>query len=218
MEQLIRENFRLIAEGIGAAFAAYLVFKNKQNKTIASGYPSLIKSYEDAVSRISTEIMDLRELLKEKDIYLVKLEKAVSSLKLEINSKYDTIDGFRDFCEYIPTPTWVKKPNYGGYSEMFFINQAYETQWKISKTSYNGKLDDVIWPDTIAKKFAKHDKDVTMKGISIIAYEDVPKIPFEEISKTNITNKWIIWKFPIIVDSKIFGVGGMAIKVSEECI
>lgn len=204
-------------EAAVAMFTAYLLYANRKRKIESGGFPTLIKSQEDVIARISSELAKSKEEGQSSKNEVKELQYEIDRMAIEIGKLYNTIDAFTDFCEYIPTPTWMKYPNINDeYSTMCFINQAYEIEWGISKSSYEGKSDIDIWPETVAKEFSRHDKEVTKYATTIITQEKVPRIPFKPVSETNQVRSWIIWKFPVIIEKKVFGVGGMAMRCTDE--
>jgi hypothetical protein len=211
-------------EAVVAIFTGYLLYENRRQKNSNEGFPNLVKAQEEVISRLSRDlasIMDKENLSTAEErslrIEIANLKKQIEMYVEEINHKYNNIDLFRDFCEHIPTPMWMKKTNLdGGHATMLFINQAYEIQWKISKVSYEGKTDMDVWPEKIANAFAKIDEEVSRKAITIVTKEQVPLIPFNKISKDNPLRNWIIWKFPIISEDEVVGVGGVAIRCEND--
>lgn len=224
IDDFINKYGREVLEVALGLFSGILLYKNRKHKIDISGYPGVIDAQNKVISSLIIELDKYKDRSGKQEEEITRLTRnemllvaKIENLEKELTKEYYCIDAFKDFAEHIPTPVWMKYPNntIGKYSTMCFINQRYETEWGISKVSYEEKEDNLIWPKEIADKFAEHDYQVTTKCANIITYEDVPTYPFRKIDELNKVNSWVIWKFPVIVKKEIAGVGGMAIRIKQ---
>jgi len=220
-----QNNIGILIGTLGSAWAAWLTFKNKQGVNVVNKFELLLESESKLIATLCSEMENLKKELFESqkeinglNILLLTEREKLIHLNHLVNSQFNSIKALQKFCEYIPTPTWLKKPpNLEAgeeYSRMLFINQAYEEQWHISKQSYINKTDIELWPKVVADLFAVNDLEVANKCISIITKELVPLKPFEKSNNSEM-KEWLIWKFPVMIDDTIT-VGGIAIDLENK--
>jgi hypothetical protein len=214
-----QNNIGALIGALAAAWAAWLTYKAKKESNKKDKFALLLESESKLIVTLTEEISGLKKELSAEHAYTKELNaellaerERLMHLRYLVSSEFDSLDVIRKFCEYIPTPTWLKSAPVHGetYSKMLFINQAYENEWGISKSSYEGKYDIDLWPEKIALKFAANDNEIVKKRMSIVKLEEVPIEPFVEYNINNL-KEWIIWKFPVTLEGKI-AVGGMAIE------
>lgn len=205
---------RALLELVGVVVSGYLVYSARKNKSMTSQYQQLFELQEKTIARLEKQFEN--QCLSKEDLLeqFKSLEQDMKLLEKIVNEDYNSQAACQDFIEYIPTPMWMKYPKTEreGFSKMCFINQAYEVQWGISKSSYHDRADDQVWPLETAIMFADHDFQVTNYKVSLITTESVPKYPFRDVSKDNPLEEWLIWKFPVLYNKNVIGVGGAGIK------
>jgi hypothetical protein len=201
---------------LGSSLLSYKTHKNK----VAQKDKETELQYEQQFRA------DLLEMISDLQIRLKSLEESNSLLRKElqiagqkiqelediIEEQFDTISVLGSFCKYIPAPVWVKKVLDDNTTRMFFINKFYEEAYGISSDYYVGKTDKEVWGDEIAAHFNIADSDVLRykRGASFI--ENIPVDPFD-LSKGS--RQCVIWKFPILNNHNLIGIGGILIDIDN---
>ena len=167
----------------------------------------LLKEVDELMKRsksLESVIINLRAELSTYEVRVRELEAIVSS-------QFDKVQILELYCEKIPGPVWFKRVNDDEIT-MDFINSKYTEVWGITCEYYEGKTDIDVWGEEVGSKFYNADVLVLKhkRGHKII--EEVPNDPLGADPKFK---KWIIWKFPVIDNNKVIGIGGIAIDYFE---
>lgn len=201
---------------LGSGIISYKTHKNKvaqKDKETELQYEQQFRSdLLDMISDLQIRLKSLEEsnALLRKELQVA--EQKIQELEDIIEEQFDTISVLGSFCKYIPAPVWVKKVHDSGKTTMYFINRYYEEQWGISAEYYIGKEDSEVWGVEIAKHFAEADAYILKykKGSSFV--EQVPIDPFD-LAKGH--TKCLIWKFPILNNQNLIGIGGILIDIDD---
>lgn len=190
----------------------YLTFKGDRYKVDSNSITEMseslfrrVKDLEKANRSLEQENKDLYKRLTETQIQISRLQDKVDE---QFNEKLVLLSYF----DYMPGPAWIKNKK----SKMLYINREYSKQWGVSQLKYKGSFDHDIWPQEVAEKFVKHDKMVLKRGGPIVVVEEVPEHAFLAVGPDNPLVKWLIWKFPVVLDGEVIGVGGIAIRYNQK--
>ena len=149
-------------------------------------------------------------LLNTKTSYVVEQARMVpdlltkiSQLQTELTQLYISKDinatAAVSFFEHMPFPAWLKIKKEDKFY-MYQINDAYSHEWDISQLQYEGKYDEAVWGDHVAKGFASEDNDVLTNLKSIVKWRLVPVDPNKPDGEKTL---WIISKFPVRIFTKV---------------
>ncbi len=208
---------------LGSGYISYKTHKDKVAQKIKETeiqHEDKIIDYENKFRADLIEmISDLKDRIDslEKANGLLREELHVANKKIQelentIEEQFDMISILTSFCKYIPAPVWVKKIGENNKTTMYFINRFYEEQWGISAEYYIGKEDKEVWGEEIAKHFSEADSYIIKykKGATFV--ENVPVDPFD-LEKGY--RKCVIWKFPILSNQVLIGIGGILIDIED---
>lgn len=168
----------------------------------------LLKEVDDLIARIKNleeTIGALRDELNSAEQKIFELEKIISS-------QFNKIKILELYCKNIPGPTWLKRLDKDNHLRMLFVNNKYTEVWGTTDEYYKDKTDYEVWPEEIANKFKEGDELVIQykRGQKLI--EVIPNNP-EDANSGEKT--WIVWKFPVMDDCEIIGIGGIAVDCEE---
>lgn len=180
---------------------------NAETKIIEIATNTITKENNRLIKRVADLEAKVDGLIKES---LVK-DKRIHEMETIIGQQFDKVKTLNAFPQYMPGPAWMKDVN----SRMLLLNDAYTSEWSISRWRYVGKLDKDVWPEMIAEQFVENDQEVIKCECPIRTYEQVPKYALKPISAKNPLKWWVIWKWPVVKDNKIFGLAGAAFEPSE---
>jgi hypothetical protein len=201
---------------LGSGLLSYKTHKNKvaqKDKETELQYEQQFRSdLLEMISDLQIRLKSLEEsnTLLRKELHVA--EKKIQELEDIIEEQFDTISVLGSFCKHIPAPVWVKKVQEDNTTRMFFINKFYEELYGISNDYYAGKTDKDVWGDEIAAHFNIADSDVLMYKRGTAFIENIPIDPFD-VSKGS--RKCVIWKFPILNNYNLIGIGGILIDIDD---
>ena len=133
------------------------------------------------------------------ELTISKLQVENVALKSKIITQFNQANELYSFFQYMPGPAWMKNTE----GSMIWINKAYEKYYGVSKLEYEGATDFDIWPRESALRFRHND---------MLVYETKRSIV---VSETIDGKEWIIWKFPVVLEGEIIGIGGVAIPPTD---
>jgi len=167
----------------------------------------LLKEIEELMNRVKN-LETIISILREQ---LLESEDEVRELRRIVSSNFNKMEILEMYCEKIPGPVWFKVMGENGL-KMRFINGKYTEVWGVTQEYYEDKTDLEVWGEHIGSKFHEGDKLVLChkRGHKII--EVVPNDP---TNPESLSKEWIIWKFPVMDENKVVGVGGIAIDYLE---
>lgn len=209
MSELI-EISKFVGGGLVGALIPIVIqlLKNKpeQAKVQDSAIKTLIEGLTARVSDLETDVKLLHVENKSLREERIILEEEVRGLKKEIDEKGNYITTLKAYYEHMPSPAWMKDQN----GVMTFINGAYERTFGVTKLEYEGRRDEDVWGEEVAKEFGKHDAKIIAKRKALRLIEHVPQ-------KNGDVEEWIIWKFPIEHNGELL-IGGVAVAPKKEFV
>lgn len=108
------------------------------------------------------------------------------------------------FFEHVPVPAWIKYVFPDGSFRMAHVNQAYAELVGVTQEDYAGQLDSDIWDLDTSLAFHANDQEV-VETRSFILTDEHSHDP-----RTGATERWLGWKWPIIIDGRVVAVCGVA--------
>lgn len=189
--------------------AGYFAFKGQVHEVNLNAQSTFVQQLMDEIKKHKVDIMHLQRenvnLRKES----IETQHEIATLRRKLAEQFDERKTLLAYFDYMPGPAWMKNSK----SEMIYINRKYSDQWNVSSLKYKGKTDHEIWPKQVADEFVKSDREVLIKGTSIVTFESVPKNALVPVGKNNPLVTWKIWKFPVVLNGEVAGVGGIAITL-----
>lgn len=180
----------LLSGGVIQYVAQYYIAKRKQSYTEVE---MIIKTWAEDNER-------LRKTEKENRDRIDSLESQISLLRAQIVA-------LESIQLDLPIPMWLKDLN----GLMMSLNKPYENAFlkprKLTSVDYIGKSDSNVWSDDVCLKFKISDSYVkTNKDL----HYSIVDIPFDTYSE-----KWIVVKYPRILNNELIGVGGLSIPYNS---
>jgi PAS domain-containing protein len=195
-----------ISGGISSFATNWYVQQSETEQVVIQAQPEVLSIFQKHNTELIKRVADLESkvdfLVKEASLK----DKKITGLELTVKQQFDRIKTLEAYPYYMPGPAWMKDET----SRMLFINEVYSREWGVSAFRYVGKFDHDIWPKEIADNFVKNDQEVIKCGCSIRTLELIPRRALEPISEDNEAVEWIVWKWPVVKDGKIFGIAGAA--------
>ncbi len=114
---------------------------------------------------------------------------------------------FKAFMTFTPSITFIKDQK-GRY---IYVNKIFESAFGVSVNKIKNKTDFEIWPEKIAESLRKNDHKVLAMNKSCEITESIPA------SNGNL-QEWMIFKFPIQMQTKNKYVGGVGIDITPRKI
>lgn len=189
----------LISALIAAAVSvggSWLVYRGQSEATLSAAESEFRTKLMERVERLEEAVAEKSRELHEAELKIAELERRVSE-------QFDHIGVLESFHDHVPGPCWLKDTA----GRMYFINAAYEREWGVSRLKYEGRYDRDIWPPEVAEAFVAHDQHVLAEMRGIEAVEFVPDRPDAATGR-----EWVIWKFPVMREREVVGVGGIALR------
>ena len=188
------------AIGFVAGLIPYFNTKRKTKADIAISYQQqLINQYNHIVKRVETLEEEKTSTVEE----LLKAKAKIQRLELKISEEFNLLGVLRSYYTHMPKPAWLKAPN----GVMYFINDAYQDLFGVSKLAYEGQMDESIWGSEIASYFKESDLQVIDKRKGLVFKERYPVAPNSDVFMDVET-----MKFPVMNKSQLIGVGGVILK------
>jgi PAS domain-containing protein len=190
---------------LSAGITGLITYRTTNKKEDRSAQGELINQLMLRVDNLSNRISSLEEANEEQAIEIIELRSKNSKLEQTVREEFNHINIIKSYYTYMPKPAWLKSTD----GLMFFVNDAYERQWGISRLKYEGQPDERVWPLEFAEEFKNNDETVIreMKGFSFI--ERVPNDPYDP--KAGVS-EWDVYKFPVVYKGELLGIGGVAFK------
>lgn len=148
--------------------------------------------------------LDMQVLLDRLDKENEELKEEIDKLKAGFHEMQISLLYIKSAHYSSPFATWVKNRN----GIMMTVNDAYENLFLkprgLTKFQYLGYKDSQVWPEALAKEYAKNDAYVMEQEVEWRGYETV-------ILKRKKV-QWRISKWPVYDDMrrKVVGIAGMA--------
>jgi two-component system, cell cycle sensor histidine kinase and response regulator CckA len=111
---------------------------------------------------------------------------------------------FDSFMKYLPALAFMKDKE-GRY---IYLNQAYETLYKVDPKDRIGKTDDDLFPADVANRIMENDKSVIKEGKVLHRIE---KIKFNGNTYHQMTST-----FPILKDGEAILLAGIALDITDQ--
>lgn len=177
----------LLSGGALQYLSQYIIAKRNTDQTEIQ---MIIKTWSEDNKR-------LRDIERENRNRIELLESELSLLRAQIIALESAqID--------LPIPMWLKDLT----GKMLILNKAYEKSFLeprgFHSTDYIGKSDIDVWDESTCTIFAYSD-NMIRKGKDV--YYTTVDIPFTD----SYTDKWIVVKYPRLINGDIIGIGGLAI-------
>lgn len=110
------------------------------------------------------------------------------------------------FFEHHPEPAWIKAVMPGdAQTQMIQVNRAYQEQVGVSLEEYQGNADNSVWDNFTTDSFALHDQEAIDKR------SPVRTVEYSTNPITKVRQRWIGWKWPVILDGYVVAVCGCAV-------
>lgn len=188
-----------IAGSIVALFGVWITVGSNQNIAETHLLSETTSTLFQRIESLEKQLETQRKIDAQSQLLISQLQVENVALKSKIIDQFDQMGALYSFFQYMPGPAWMKNPE----GVMIWINKAYEKTYGISKLRYEGSTDFEVWPEEVAQQFRDNDLTVLAKK--------------EPITVTETINgeDWVIWKFPVVLDGQIIGIGGVAIPMSE---
>lgn len=177
----------LLSGGVIQYIAQYFIAKKKHDQ---SEMEMIIRTWSQDNER-------LREIEKQNRQRIDSLENEITLLRAQIVA-------LESAQLNLPIPMWLKDLK----GTMLTINKAYEKSFLEPRgyeaKDYIGSKDTSIWTDKLASIFSYSD-DMIRRGKDV--YYSIVDVPYND----KYTDKWIVVKYPRLVNNDIIGIGGLAI-------
>lgn len=192
-----------IITGISTWLITKAKSKAELNKTDAEIREAFRTQLLEQINSLSKRLSEMESLCQKQALELIDLRAQNSRLQTLMEDQFNHIAIMQCYYNNIPRPAWLKDAD--GF--MYYINDAYEREWNISKYKYEGNPDSFVWPEQYAKEFRANDYIVAKEKRGMHFVEKVPVDP-SDLSKGDRT--WDVYKFPVIYKEDFIGIGGIA--------
>lgn len=190
---------------IGAGLTALVAFRNSKR----SDFESLIDTFKEDNNR-------LREANIKLEVKMQQLEEKQDHLEEKLRQekmRHDTLQHQLTLLEVahidLPLPQWMKDTK----GIMLTLNDAYETHFlmpnNLERKDYVGHTDIDVWGEEIGKEYQRNDAKVKQKKRAMVVRESI------HIKRGDITDSWIIMKYPIYSGRVLIGIAGVAFPVDN---
>lgn len=160
--------------------------------------------------RIRIEALEQSNLALRKELF--QAEGKIRDLEDILATKFDKLEMVKSFCSEIPSPAWFKVLDEHNKLRVVYINRKFSEIWGISEEYYCGKTDQEVWGKEVGDQYLVADTKVMTHKRGIRFTEEVPNDPFDPNSTKR---TWLVWKFPIIDNDQVIGVGGISVNMVE---
>lgn len=129
---------------------------------------------------------------------------SILKLRMQLATKYEPDQTIKDYIENMPFPAWVKVVQGDLNSPefvMWYLNEAYERTFDVTKERYIGKTDSEIWPKGLALEFYKNDLLVLNSFSSNCRDESINYTPLGPLAKGE-TEDTQVCKWPTTIGGK----------------
>ncbi|MBU2548504.1 MAG: PAS domain S-box protein [Proteobacteria bacterium] len=110
---------------------------------------------------------------------------------------------FTSFMKHFPGAAWIKDAR----GRLIFVNEAYARAYGQSENDLVGRMEQDLWPPSLADEFAERDARVASRGAVI---EVVDQLPAQDGP-----HWWLTKKFPIFQKDDPPLIGGISVDVTK---
>lgn len=179
--------------GIGAMLDAPIRLKGETGGVLCHehlGGPRIWTSDEDSVAASLATLVSLALEAHERK----QAEQALQASE----------ERFRTFTQYFPGPAFIKNAK----GQHLFVNPAFEEALNLSRSDWEGKTNDELFPSHIAADINRHDQQILRDGKSLQV--------IEQTEQNGERRQWLVTKF-LISDGQRHPalLGGIALDVTE---
>lgn len=167
----------------------------------------------DMVETLFVQVQAQSEKIELLQVKLFDQQSEILSLKLKLSTKYEHSLILKSYLDSMPYPAWIKKVSFDVDEKpvftMWYINKAYEKEFKITNSFYTGKTDFDVWTKDIAQEFHDADVQVLNRMDQKCLEESYTETAFDsETMVSAISCKW-----PIRIEGNV-GISGI-IKIDK---
>lgn len=203
----ILEVSKYLLPALLAVLGTTLTYRAKSKKDQSDASLAYRQQLIDQYNQLVLRVDNLERDNQQKALTILEQKNKLYRLENKLEEEFNYIAVIQGYYSHIPRPAWLKAPD----GVMYYINDAFEDEFGVSKLAYEGQIDSNIWSDSVAKQFAEDDDKVlaSKKGIEVVQY--IPTCP-----GSSLFNPYKVLLFPVMYKTQLIGVGGIVCNKIEE--
>lgn len=188
-----------IVAGLIGLFAGIYATKIKAKKDSSEADIQFRKQLIDQYNHIVLRVENLEAELQQKSEIILQQKNKLYRLENKLSEEFNHISVMQAYFAHMPRPAWLKAPD----GIMYYINDAFQEQFGISKIQYEGQTDSNIWGIDIARTLREKDKLVLSNKKGLVTDIYLPSSP-----GSILFDHYEVALFPVMHKGQLIGVGG----------